>query len=667
MSGSYRALAVVFALTVSACSATQVVPEVTSTTRPAVITPTPSTTQPSFAGSAPAPEFPPGLDWLNTPTPLTLGDLRGKVVLLDFWTYGCINCIHIIPDLQRLEREFPDTLVVIGVHSAKFTNEASTENIRRIVQRYGLTHPVINDSDFAVWQAWGANAWPTIALIDPAGNVVGTMAGEGVYEVVEPVVSSLMVEFGAAGQLDRRAIDLSVERAPATLLSFPGKVLVDGDKLFIADTNHNRIVVSDLDGTVTEVIGGGERGYVDGYLRTALFSHPQGLAVSEDGATLFVADTGNHVVRQVDFSTGSVTTLAGTGRQGSYPPTGGRATETDLNSPWDLERDGRVLYIAMAGSHQIWAADLDGGTVEPVAGSASEGTRNGAAETAELAQPSGLALDGQRLYFADSESSAVRYLDFSSNEVGVVAGSDDGLFDFGDQDGVGTEARFQHPLGVAIDRGSVWVADTYNSKIKRIDPSTGEVVTLAGGRGWQDGPTPLFDEPGGIAASGGVLYVADTNNHSIRVVDEETGFASTLILSGLERYVTAREGSPVVNLPQAVVAEGSGEVVLDVALPEGFKVNEEAPSRFEWSVTGDIATIEATPGPIAGPTFPMVLPATFRRGSGTISIDMSLVYCEVERESICLLDQVRFVLPVVVGSGGSSIPVDYSVELPEGL
>jgi len=316
MSGSYRGVLAALAIVLSACTTTQVASEISSTTAPTTTQAAPTTTQ-SFAGSSPAPEFPSGHDWLNTPGPLTLGDLRGKVVLLDFWTYGCINCIHIIPDLKRLEEEFADTLVVIGVHSAKFTNEANTENIRRIAQRYGLTHPIINDSDFAVWEAWGATAWPTVAVVDPAGNVVGMMAGEGVYEIVEPVISSLVSEFGAVGKLDRTILDLTVERSPATLLSFPGKVLVGGGRLFVSDTNHNRVVIADLDGTVTEVIGSGERGYVDGNLRTSQFSQPQGLALSAEGGRLYVADTGNHAVREVDFSTGNVSTLAGTGATAS--------------------------------------------------------------------------------------------------------------------------------------------------------------------------------------------------------------------------------------------------------------------------------------------------------------------------------------------------------------
>src|SRR3712207_3570738 len=120
-----------------------------------------------------APELEGGRGWLNTDAPLSLAALRGKVVLLDFWTYGCVNCMHVIPDLKRLEEKYRKQLVVIGVHSAKFENEKETENIRRIVLRYGLEHPVVNDADFRIWKSYAVRAWPTQVLIDPADYVVG--------------------------------------------------------------------------------------------------------------------------------------------------------------------------------------------------------------------------------------------------------------------------------------------------------------------------------------------------------------------------------------------------------------------------------------------------------------------------------------------------------------
>jgi len=239
----------------------------------------------------PGPRVPPDLDWLNVDAPLTLAALRGKVVVLDFWTYGCINCIHILPDLDRLETEFPEEVVVIGVHSAKFTNEGDTGNIRQVILRYGIEHPVVNDAGFEVWNDWGTNAWPTTVVIDPAGNVVGGHAGEGVYEVIEPAVSSLVAEFDARGEIDRTSLEVALEAAaqPDRALTFPGKVIAEpgGDRLFIADTGRNRIVVADrTTSEVTAVYGSGRTGLEDGAATSARFDSPQGMALARDGATL---------------------------------------------------------------------------------------------------------------------------------------------------------------------------------------------------------------------------------------------------------------------------------------------------------------------------------------------------------------------------------------------
>ncbi len=269
----------------------------------------------SFAGTTPAPEFPDGLEWINAGAPVTLDSLKGKIVLLDFWTYGCINCIHIIPDLERLEAEYPDELVVIGVHSAKFANEGNTNQLRDIVQRYGLEHPVVNDESFAVWNAWGANAWPTIALIDPASKVVGMRSGEGVYDAVEPVIAGLVAEFDAAGALDRTPIHFALEadNAPRRALNYPGKVLAVDGRLWVADTGHNRVLEIDpVTGDVLAAYGSGTRGAQDGPGAQATFDAPQGLTYGAE--TLYVADTDNHLIRAIDLSSGGVTTIAGTGR-----------------------------------------------------------------------------------------------------------------------------------------------------------------------------------------------------------------------------------------------------------------------------------------------------------------------------------------------------------------
>lgn len=627
----------------------------------------------SAAGTTPAPEFPRGLDWLNVEEPLDLTALRGKVVLLDFWTYGCINCIHIIPDLKRLEAEFPNDLVVVGVHSAKFANEGQTDNIREVIQRYDLRHPVVNDVNFDVWDSWGAQAWPTVALIDPEGNAVGVHAGEGVYEVVQPVIANLVAEFSATGGLDPTPLPVRLEqdRSPNTVLSYPGKIHADpsSERVFIADTGHHQIIAATDEGTVTAVFGSGLEGFDNGIGTEASFSSPQGLVV--DGDTLYVADTNNHAVRQIDLATGAVTTLAGTGVMG-WPPTGGALDNVALNSPWALELSGDHLYVANAGTHQIWTIDLTERTATPSVGSAVEGVTNGPLLEAALAQPSGLALAPNGiLYFADSESSSIRSaaVGIPEGETALVAGGSSNLFEFGDEDGTGTEARFQHPLGIAWHEDRLLVADTYNSKIKSVNPSTGEVVSLFGiEHGWRDGTDPLFYEPGGLSVDGNVLWVADTNNHAIRRIDLTTGISSTVVLSGLDTFMAVQgaEGfrGTVMTLSTVSAGAGTADLILDVVLPDSYKVNEEASSSLLLVDDGGLASFpENGRVDLTGTAFPVAIPLNLHEGLGMVTADLALVWCREDAEGLCLFEQTRFEIPLNVSASGPSASIRLSLEL----
>jgi DNA-binding beta-propeller fold protein YncE/thioredoxin-related protein len=630
----------------------------------------------TYAGKVPAPEFPIGLDWLNTDRPLSLVDLRGKVVLLDFWTYGCINCIHIIPDLKRLEEKYADELVVIGVHSAKFENEGETENIRRIILRYELEHPVINDRDFVVWNQYGAQAWPTLVLIDPDGKVLGYHSGEGVYEPFDRVIGGMVAEFDALGRIDRRPLALSLEREKQvdSPLLFPGKVLADpdGGRLFIADSNHNRIVVTDLSGQVLDVIGDGQPRLRDGNFANASFFRPQGLALA-GGNTLYVADTENHAIRKIDLAGQLVETVAGTGRQEYMIVRSGPARTTNLNSPWDvLYHDGR-LFIAMAGQHQLWVYDVAGEQIALHAGSGREALTDGRLLDGGLNQPSGLATDGQLLYVADSEASAIRTADISPHgQLRTIVGT--GLFDFGDIDGQGDTVRLQHPLGIAFHEGRLYVADTYNSKIKRVDPATRESITFLGGSpsGWRDGRQALFDEPGGVSIGQGKLYIADTNNHVIRVADLQTGLVETLVLVDMAGMLTRQPAGTLytgrtVTLEPQIVAAGSGTIRLNVLLPAGYKLNDLAPFTAEWTSSGDQIQIldEATSQHLIRPVFPLAVAASFQPGTGQLTGDLVIYYCDEEAESLCFIDRVRLVVPVTVtDEGASTLSVSHQVPLP---
>lgn len=489
---------------------------------------------------SPAAELDGGVAWLNTAGPLKLADLKGKVVVLDFWTYCCINCIHTLPDLARLEEKYANELVVIGVHSAKFDNEKVTENIRKAVLRYQITHPVVNDAEMAIWRRYGVNSWPTLAVIDPEGNYLGSVSGEGNYELLDQVITRLIAEHEKKGTLDRKPIRFDLARfreKEDTPLFFPGKVLADqtSDRLFIADSTNHRIVITTLAGNKVAIAGTGAPGFKDGSFAEAQFDDPQGMALH--GTTLFVADRKNHAIRSLDLANGTVKTVAGNGRQNRENRSrGGDAKSVGLNSPWDLLIVGQKMYVAMAGHHQIWAMDLATNRLDPHAGTGRERIVDGLLAQCDLAQPSGLATDGKALFVADSESSAVRRVDLDpAGECKTIVGVNGGhLFNFGDVDGIGDKVRLQHALAVAYDAGKVYVADTYNSKIKVIDPEKQECTTWLGGDrgpGWLS--DPVLNEPAGLSIAGGKLYIADTNAHRIRVADLKTKQITTLPLVGV--------------------------------------------------------------------------------------------------------------------------------------
>jgi DNA-binding beta-propeller fold protein YncE len=425
--------------------------------------------------------------------------------------------------VHRLEEKYANELVVVGVHSGKFIAERETENIRTATRRLGIAHPVVNDRHFRTWRAFSVQAWPTVALVSPDGNYIGQHAGEFAFEQFDEIIGAVAEVYAAAGLLERSPLTFPPDELPdwasedTSPLRFPGKVLADpaGNRLFIADTGHNRILVTQPseDGSAAQVlqmIGSGQPGFADGLFVEAALDHPEGMALHGD--TLYIADTENHAMRAANLIEGTLTTIAGTGKIG-HARAGGTGRSAELNSPWDLLVREGYLYIAMAGTHQLWRMELQSGEVRPFVGSGRENIDDGPNTSSTLAQPSGLTTDGQRLFFADSESSAVRAADFSpEGYTQTLVG--EGLFEFGDRDGKALQARLQHCLAVAYRGGKVYIADSYNNKIKTLDLGAKEVATVYG-----SGDRSELYEPGGLSvwegASGSWLFAADTNNHRI--------------------------------------------------------------------------------------------------------------------------------------------------------
>ena len=429
-----------------------------------------------------------------------------------------------LPQLRKLERRYPDTLQVVSVHSPKFPTERETANLRQAVLRLRIEHPVLNDADFQFWQRYGARAWPTIFFIDPRGNVIGLHEGELTEDMAAPLIDGWLAEYAQEAVLAGEPLALTRETGPESALSFPGKVAWDdaGGRLIIADTNNDRILVSDLKGNVSLVVGGAGAGFEDGGASEAKFNQPQGVVI--DGNAIYVADNENHAIRRIDLPSGHVQTIAGTGEQARMLPSGQPAVQTALSSPWDVAvRDGQ-LYIAMAGIHQLWSMNLragDSAPVAPWAGSGREGIVDGPREQAELAQPSGLAVGQAGLAFADSESSGARQVTWD-DRVETFIGKIGNLFHFGDEDGPRERAKLQHPLDLAWLGDELYVADTFNHKIKQVYPRMQSAQTLLGGHGDALGPfsQTQLNEPGGLCPGPDrSLIVADTNNHRILHLD----------------------------------------------------------------------------------------------------------------------------------------------------
>jgi thiol-disulfide isomerase/thioredoxin len=626
-----------------------------------------------------------GTGWINS-GPIELSELRGKIVLLDFWTFCCINCQHVLPDLAKLEEKYKNELVVIGVHYPKFEAERDIENVRNKVREYRIRHPVVTDANQVLWNRFIVESWPTLVLIDANGNEFGRVSGEGKYEVLDRAIGQLVARHKAKGELNLTPLKFTpeMERPSNGPLLFPGKVLADSDgkRLFISDTGHNRIIQTNLEGADPVVIGDGEQGFQDGACEKAQFNRPQGLCL--DGGLLYIADTENHAIRAVDLKAKTVATVAGIGTQTPRMhaiPFSRPAKETALSSPWDLIRlpGEKAIYIAMAGPHQIWKLNLETNTVGVFAGSGYENILDGRPESARFAQPSGLATDGETLFVADSEVSGIRAITGIPTRdtfVRTVVGT--GLFNFGDRDGQGSNVLLQHCLGLAFGDGHLYVADTYNNRIKVCNPQTQEVKALVGAHeaGESDDP-PRFNEPGGLSVAGTSLYVADTNNHKVRVVDLKNNTVKTLALDGLSpprppRRAPSFSRAKVIAVPAVDTPAGNAiKIAVSIALAKGEKLNEEVAMSYLVE-TPDRTGILAPEVPAEGDTikppttqFQITVPLAKPASAGdSLELRLSLqTFVCSESSNLCKIINYRWNVPVTFGKSGADAAIRLSTDM----
>ena len=431
-------------------------------------------------------------------------------------------------------------------------------------------------------------------------------------------------------------------------------------------------------------IGSGKIGSKDGPIAEAEFNHPQGLAISGD--TLFVADTENHLIRAVDLKAGQVKKVAGTGKQAHQAFFGMNQTATiarrptrsplsaDLASPWDLLVHNDTLYIAMAGPHQIWTMDVGGKAIGPFAGNGREDIVDGpmipkspyALGAASFAQPSGLATDGKQLFVADSEGSSIRALPLNgTGNVTTVVGTSklemNRLFVFGDTDGPVAKALLQHPLAVAYRDSRIYVADTYNSKIREIDMAAGSVSTLV---------SDNLNEPAGLSLLGDQLYIADTNQHRIQVFDLKSQELRTLEIDGLKPLVEAKPQRAIklpsgeeFDLPTITVGAEQTEFSIPIKfdLPEDWKLNLDAPQGYVaiWKdSSGKVIEGSSVSGKFANPGKEVTLDLKAPAGNEfQLQIGLTYYFCKADGTGLCLADSSIYSMSVVRNAESKIPPI----------
>ncbi|GAA1909754.1 thioredoxin-like domain-containing protein [Arthrobacter gandavensis] len=610
-----------------------------------------------------------GRNWLNTGgKQLGLEDLRGKIVLLDFWTFCCINCLHVLDELRPLEEKYSDVLVTVGVHSPKFEHEADPVALAAAVERYEIHHPVLDDPELVTWQAYTARAWPTLVVIDPEGYIVAHLSGEGHAAGLESLVAELVAEHEAKGTLHRGDGPYVPAEATSGDLRFPGKAVALPEGTFlVADTGHHRLVELEADlATVRRVIGEGTKGWRDGDAGTARFNEPQGLTVLPAAVAetldydVLVADTVNHRLRGVNLATGAVTTVAGNGVQRlldaenqSAPASTDLGTDplgTSLSSPWDVLWSTALgqAVVAMAGTHQIFAFDPATGALSILAGTGLEGLLDGDGDAVWFAQSSGLAQDAEgSIWVADSETSALRRLRFDTSAAGKPAVTVDtavgaGLFDFGYRDGDASEARLQHPLGVAVlPDGSVAIADTYNGAVRRYDPATQTVSTLS--RGLAEPSGVLVDSTAGEP----LLVVVEANKHQL------------VRLPIPKEAQSVDEGARQTQRPKTAIEPGALGLTVRFAAPKGQKLDDRwgDPTQLKISSSPEELLVSGG-GTAVGLVRELVLSDTVPEG--VLHITARAAACdgepggEIPDHAACHLYQQDWGIPVLMQAGGET-------------
>jgi len=510
--------------------------------------------------------------WLNSTRKIEISDLKDRAILLHFWNRSCISCVEALPDIKKLENELGSKITVIGVYSSKFENEKDLSVIRNAVLKHDITSLVLTDTDLKLWKKFKVNAWPTFILINPNGREYERH--EGINSVKKLVKDAKSMVNKYRYQINREPLPLLPEKYNqiGNILSFPSKLeytsnFIDGSRatsaIFIANSGQNNIVATSLIGGILFKIGSGKEGLADGNFEEAAFNAPQGILF--DDQKLYIADTGNHALRVADFKTRKVTTLTAGGKKGGIISATTDAVETNLSSPTDIEffPSKDVIVISNSGSNQILSFNLKTNKISVLAGNGESGKTDGKYPNNSLAQTSDMVVLKNKLYFLDAITSALRVLDEAGN-VRTLASS--GL---------------QHPLALTADDSGIYIADSFNNRIRKYGVSTQKLTDLVGGEiGDAVGSKTRFNSPEGIISIMNSFYISDANNNRVLVVNRSKLHSE--LLDVIPPLKLPREGFleylPNLKKSEPASVKADEKITLKIDLNKGWKINEDGPS-----------------------------------------------------------------------------------------
>ncbi|MBE7410846.1 MAG: hypothetical protein L6Q54_08605 [Leptospiraceae bacterium] len=606
-------------------------------------------------------EFPVDSDWFNTKEPLTKDKLLGKVVFLNFLSYTCINCEHILQDLKSIERKWSNELAVITIYSDRNYSKEKNEIVRQAILLNDIDHPVVIDKDFSLWQTYNLNSWPTLIIIHPNGEILGQFSGEDIFQSLDSIVSEVVKDSESSDTLNRnKTLPLKKTIEPERLLYFPEKLAIDAKEklLYVSDSKNNRILKIHIEsGEILESIGSGYSGNKDGDYDSSEFNHPQGIFLKDK--SLFVADTKNHSIRKIHLEKKVVETIAGNFSRARTIHLPGFGKNVNLSSPKDILELQGTLYIAMSGHHQIWKMDLKTSEIDLFIGSGNNNLLDGNFKDASLSHPYRMTYHDNTLYFTDRETNAIRSAKLIQEKVDTLAGK--GIFESGDVDGIFPKTRLQNPSDLFYHDGLIYFSDSQNHKIKTLNPITKEIKTLIHSKNFDETVHANKDnsfEPSGISLFQNKIYFADIKNHSIRILDLKTKELSELkIKTHLNIFKNKNsfyDKFQTYKLKEIKISPKSNFLNLNIRLSKGFSWKYNSPFYFKKTSLNENAVKFLSPKEeyLQRPKFPVSFPIQTISENSEIQIHSVLYYNKLNQPLQELLKKVQIQIKVIVDRYG---------------